>query len=157
MEIEITLLSMAESKPIHLATVKMFQQHMIMFYIYLLLHFLLSSSGGWWRTGCHQVPALHSAWKVPGRMFILLAVIPNSNSPSSSSYSWRSRLKADCPMWYHATLVTCIQGKISPCGLPSQVRCLQRFVELHLYHSSSSYWCWLNLWSANIHACGTAV
>lgn len=46
MEIELILLPKAESEPVHLATVKMFQQHII-FYIYLLLYFVLSGRSAW--------------------------------------------------------------------------------------------------------------
>lgn len=44
MEIELTLLPKAKPEPVHFAIVKMFQHHVI-FYIYLLLHFVLSDRG----------------------------------------------------------------------------------------------------------------
>lgn len=47
MEIELILLPKAESEPVPLAIVKMFQQHVIIFYVHQLLHFLPSGRGAW--------------------------------------------------------------------------------------------------------------
>lgn len=158
MEIELILLHKAESEPVHLETGKVFQQHVIIFYVHLLLHFLPAGRGAWLEDRLPPSPStpvcLEVTWKDVGSScwdsklqffffkFLLLKKETKSRLSCVISYhiSYLHTQK-DSPM------LSAVWGQM--CSELCRASLAPFFTELLMLT--------LNLWSASISACGTAV